>query len=167
MPETRTKIARLVLVLDELLTLAEAHEKAELSRYRQLAFSFLTFDTSVSRLMASLGIQCEMRIEELQRVSRQLGLSDGLTELPTRGEQPSAAQPYFICSPDMASDVLEQAIIDAKYSLRFHQHLREATAIPALYPAMSVIIKQKQAEHAVLEGFMSSRSCLDLTMMAS
>ncbi|EWH03024.1 hypothetical protein Q427_05650 [Halomonas sp. BC04] len=152
-----------MLVLDELLTLAEAHEKTELSRYRQLAFSFLTFDTSVSRLMASLGIQCEMRIEELQRVSRQLGLTD----LPNSGEQPDAAQPYFICSPEMANDVLAQAVTDAEYSLRFHRHLREASAIPALYPALSVIIKQKQAEHAVLEGFMGSRSCLDLTKMAS
>lgn len=163
MPENNTKIARLVLVLDELLALAEAHEKAELSRYRQLAFSFLTFDTSVSRLMASLGIQCEMRIEELQRVSRQLGLTD----LPTSSEKLEAAQPYFICSPDMASDVLAQAISDAEYSLRFHRHLREASTIPALYPAMSVIIKQKQAEHAVLEGFMNTRSCLDLAKKAS
>lgn len=163
MPENRTKIARLVLVLDELLTLAERHEKAELSRYRQLAFSFLTFDTSVSRLMASLGIQCEMRIEELQRVSRQLGLTD----LPTSGDKPVLAQPYFICSPEMASDVLAQSVSDAEHSLRFHQHLREASAIPALYPALSVIIKQKQAEHAVLEGFMKTRSCLDLAKKAS
>ena len=164
MPETRAKIARLVLVLDELLTLAEAHEKAELSRYRQLAFSFLTFDTSVSRLMASLGIQCEMRIEELQRVSRQLGLTD----LPNSGKQPgAAAQPYFICSTEMANDVLAQALTDAEYSLRFHRHLREASAIPALYPALSLIIKQKQAEHAVLESFMGSQGCLDLTKKAS
>ncbi|RCV90220.1 hypothetical protein [Billgrantia montanilacus] len=163
MPETKTKIARLVLVLDELLTLAEAHEKTELARYRQLAFSFLTFDTSVSRLMASLGIQCEMRIEVLQRVFRQLGLTD----LPTSSEKTEAAQPYFICSPEMANDVLAQAITDAEYSLRFHQHLREASIIPALYPALSVIIKQKQAEHTVLEGFMTSLSCLDLTKQAS
>ncbi|PMR76570.1 hypothetical protein [Billgrantia endophytica] len=157
-----------MLVLDELLTLAEAHEKTELSRYRQLAFSFLTFDTSVSRLMASLGIQCEMRIEELRRVSRQLGLAESPASQTmastglTRG-----AQPYFICDQGTALEVLAQAIADAKYSLRFHKHLREASAIPALYPALSVIIKQKQAEHAVLDGFLATRSSLDLAKKAS
>ncbi|RDB42932.1 hypothetical protein DU490_10435 [Halomonas sp. DQ26W] len=163
MPENKTKIARLVLVLDELLTLAETHEKAELARYRQLAFSFLTFDTAVSRLMASLGIQCETRIKVLQRVCRQFGLTD----LPTSGVQPDAAKLYFICSSDMANDILGQAVTDADYSLRFHRHLRDASAIPALYPALTVIIKQKLAEHTVLEGFVKTRLCLDLSKKAS
>ncbi|WP_104202774.1 hypothetical protein [Billgrantia saliphila] len=154
MSEIPTKIARLVLVLDELLTLAEAHERAELTRYRRLAFSFLPYDTAVSRLMASLGIQCEMRIDELRRVSHQLGLTDSAM---AQGSSSSAIPHAFVSDPVMALETLRQAVHDADYSLRFHKHLREASAVPSLFPVMTAIIKQKQAEHAVLEGFLATR----------
>ncbi|MCE8016433.1 hypothetical protein HOP62_10175 [Halomonas sp. MCCC 1A17488] len=161
MPEKPTRITRLALVLDELLTLAEAHERAEVARYRRLAFSFLPFDTAVSRLMASLGIQCEMRVEELRRLSRQLGLPESSSP-PT---QPSAASapPFFVNTHAMAFEVLTQAVTDAGYSLHFHEHLREASTVPALYPALTAVIKQKRAEHTVLEGFLASRD--ELTQM--
>ncbi|MGR2737907.1 hypothetical protein ACUY1T_05605 [Billgrantia sp. Q4P2] len=156
MPEKPTRITRLALVLDELLTLAEVHERTEVVRYRRLAFSFLPFDTAVSRLMASLGIQCEMRVEELRRLSRQLGLP----EPPGVQPQPStvSAPPFFITTQDVAFEVLTQAVTDAGYSLHFHEHLREASTVPALYPALTAVIKQKRAEHTVLEGFLASRS---------
>jgi hypothetical protein len=157
MPEKQTTIARLALVLDELLTLAEAHERAEVTRYRRLAFSFLPFDTAVSRLMASLGIQCEMRVEELHRLSRQLGLPDTTA---AQASQSAVPPPFFISTPLQAFEVLSQAVTDAEYSLHFHSHLREASTVPALYPALTAIIKQKQAEHVVLEGFLASRNDL-------
>ncbi len=158
MPEKPTTIARLVLVLDELLPLAEAHERAEVTRYRRLAFSFLPFDTAVSRLMASLGIQCEMRVEELRRLSRQLARSE-----PEAAQPPHTARPvpFFIDSPLLALETLQQAVSDAEYSLHFHKHLRDASAVPALYPALTSVIKQKQAEHIVLQGFLTSRSDLE------
>ncbi|MGQ4878708.1 hypothetical protein ACOJCM_09065 [Billgrantia sp. LNSP4103-1] len=153
MPEKTTTISRLALVLDELLTLAEAHERAEVTRYRRLAFSFLPFDTAVSRLMASLGIQCEMRVEELRRLSQQLGRSESANQ-PLRNALHS---PFFIDTPLLALDTLQQAVNDAEYSLHFHKHLREASSAQALYPALTAIIKQKQAEHVVLKGFLASR----------
>ncbi|MFQ3786192.1 hypothetical protein [Halomonas sp. A29] len=156
MPEKPTRITRLALVLDELLTLAEAHERAEVARYRRLAFSFLPFDTAVSRLMASLGIQCEMRVEELRRLSHQLGLSELLSAQATPGA--TSAPPFFISTEEVALEVLTQAMTDAGYSLHFHEHLREASTVPALYPALTTLIKQKRAEHAVLEGFLASHS---------
>ncbi|WP_162623038.1 hypothetical protein [Billgrantia lactosivorans] len=158
MPEKPTRITRLALVLDELLTLAEAHERAEVARYRRLAFSFLPYDTAVSRLMASLGIQCEMRVEELQRVSRQLNLSESSSPQAQLNANPGP--PFFVNSPVMAFDVLTQAVTDAGYSLHFHEHLRDASTVPALYPALTAVIKQKRAEYAVLEGFLASRSGL-------
>ncbi|MCE8033397.1 MAG: hypothetical protein LPK20_11875 [Halomonas sp.] len=154
MPERPTTNARLALVLDELLTLAEAHERAEVARYRRLAFSFLPFDTAVSRLMASLGIQCEMRVEELRRLSRQLGLSEPHAIQPSQATVPP---PFFINTPFLAFETLTQAVNDAETSLRFYKHLREASTVPALYPALTSVIKQKQAEQAVLEGFLASR----------
>lgn len=156
MPEKPTRITRLALVLDELLTLAEAHERNEVMRYRRLAFSFLPFDTAVSRLMASLGIQCEMRVEELRRLSRQLGLpeSSGIQAQPSA----ALAASFFVSTQAVAYEVLTQAVTDAGYSLHFHEHLREASTVPALYPALTAVIKQKRAEHTVLEGFLASRS---------
>ncbi|QOR37783.1 hypothetical protein HNO52_04100 [Billgrantia diversa] len=156
MPEKQTRITRLALVLEELLTLAEAHERNEVMRYRRLAFSFLPFDTAVSRLMASLGIQCEMRVEELRRLSRQLGLPEpsGIQAQPSA----TLAPPFFVSTQAVAYDVLTQAVTDAGYSLHFHEHLREASTVPALYPALTAVIKQKRAEHTVLEGFLASRS---------
>jgi hypothetical protein len=153
MPEKPTTIARLALVLDELLTLAEAHERAEVTRYRRLAFSFLPFDTAISRLMASLGIQCEMRVEELRRLCRQTGLPES-----TPGPATTSPPPFFINSHPLALETLAQTVKDAEYSLHFHKHLREASTVPALYPALSAIIKQKHAEHMVLEGFLASRT---------
>lgn len=157
MPEKPTTITRLALVLDELLTLAEAHERAEVTRYRRLAFSFLPFDTAVSRLMASLGIQCEMRVEELRRLSRQLGRSEPEA---TQSPKPSMPPPFFIDTPSLALETLSQAVSDAEYSLNFHKHLREASTVAALYPALTAVIKQKQAEHVVLQGFLASRNDL-------
>lgn len=158
MPEKPTRITRLALVLDELLTLAEAHERNEVVRYRRLAFSFLPFDTAVSRLMASLGIQCEMRVEELHRLSRQLGLPESSSvQAPSNA---ASAPPFFVGTQAVALEVLTQAVNDAGYSLHFHEHLREASTVPALYPALTAVIKQKRAEHTVLEGFLASHSGL-------
>lgn len=157
MPEKPTTITRLALVLDELLTLAEAHERAEVMRYRRLAFSFLPFDTAVSRLMASLGIQCEMRVEELHRLAHQMGRTAPET---THSQPTNIPTPFFIDTPLLALETLHQAVSDAEYSLHFHKHLREASTVPALYPALTAVIKQKQAEHVVLKGFLASRSDL-------
>lgn len=155
MPEKPTTITRLALVLDELLTLAEAHERAEVTRYRRLAFSFLPFDTAVSRLMASLGIQCEMRVEELRRLAQQMGRTEPET---THSQPANLPMPFFIDTPLLALETLHQAVSDAEYSFHFHKHLREASTVPALYPALTAVIKQKQAEHVVLKGFLASRS---------
>lgn len=167
MPTTQTTTAKLVLVLDELLTLADAHERAELNRYRRLAFSFLTFNTATSRLMASLGIQCEMRVEELKRMAEQLGHASS----PARGTQQhhghhgNSTHRFVIDGPDAALDELQQAIAGAEYSLHFYEHLREASAIPALDPALSAILRQKRAEHAVLQEYRAA--CRQSGRMAS
>ncbi|GHE20824.1 hypothetical protein [Halomonas urumqiensis] len=163
MPTTTPSLARLVLVLDKLLSLADTHERDELARYRQLAFSFLTYDTAVSRLMASLGIQCEMRLETLEWVTKEFGL-------PPRASRPSSHthqanrqrtarlvnQHFFINDPRMACDELNHAIDKAAFSLHFYDNLMEASAMPALTPVLSAIIKQKRTEHAVLVDYLDN-----------
>ena len=157
MPTIQTTTARLVLVLDELLTLADAHERAELDRYRRLAFNFLTFNTATSRLMASLGIQCERRVEELNRLAKRLGIDPASAggAKQRHGHRAHSTHRFFIDGQAAALDELQQAIAGADYSLRFYEHLQEASAIPALYPALSAMIRQKRAEHAVLQEYLA------------
>lgn len=154
MPIKRT-IARLVLVMDELLTLAEAHERDELARYRMLAFSFLTHDTRVSRLMASLGIQCEMRLETLDWLAQELGLPPRKPQHHGNTER-LTGQHVFIGDQHMAIEELNQAIDRAAYSLHFYENLMDASAMPALMPVLTAIIKQKRTEHAVLLEYRAS-----------
>lgn len=157
MPTTTPSLARLVLVLDKLLTLADTHERDELARYRQLAFSFLTYDTAISRLMASLGIQCEMRLETLEWVTREFGLPPRASRPSSRTHQAHLQQAarqvnqhFFINDPLTAYDEFSHTIDKAAYSLHFYDNLMEASAMPALTPVLSAIIKQKRTEHEVL-----------------
>lgn len=159
---TTTPPARLVLALDELLALANAHERAELTRYRQLAFGFLPFDTATSRLMASLGVECEQRLHDLRRVAEAHGPT------PTAGDATARARPLerravigFISSRGMAIDTLHQALADADYSRRFYEQLRTASAVPALHARLTAMIDQKRREHAVLQEHLASRDTLD------
>lgn len=156
MPEIQTKTTRLVLAPTEQLSLAEAHERAELTRYRRLAFSFLPYDTAVSHLMASLGIQCEACLEELRRLVRLLGIPP--TDLRDHATRTGASPLLFMANPAMALEALMQSVVDAEYSLRFYKHLRDTSSIAALYPPLTAILKQKRTEHAVLEEFLASRS---------
>ncbi|TFH88611.1 hypothetical protein EQG41_01900 [Billgrantia azerbaijanica] len=159
MPTTRSKrIARLVVGPGDLVMLADAHEQAELTRYRRLAFSFLTFNRATSRLMASLGIHCEMRVAELRRASQQLGLPQPAASNTRQGG--AATHPYFISTQGMAIDALTRAVTDAEYSQRFYEHLRKISATPALQPILLAIIHQKQAEHTVLQEYANSRNDL-------
>jgi len=157
MPIKKT-IARLVLVMDELLTLAEAHERDELAHYRMLAFSFLTHDTRVSRLMASLGIQCEMRLETLDWLAQELELPPRTPrKLPLHDNtERLTGQHVFIGDQLMAREELNQAVDRAAYSLHFYENLMDASAMPALTPVLTAIIKQKRTEHDVLLEYCAS-----------
>ncbi|WP_445156820.1 hypothetical protein [Halomonas sp. E14] len=151
-----------MLTPTEQLNLAEAHERAELTRYRRLAFSFLPYDTAVSHLMASLGIQCEACLEEQRRLVRQLGLPP--TDFRDHGAPATASPLLFMANPTMALEAIMQSVIDADYSVRFYRHLRDTSSVAAFYPALTAILKQKRREHALLEEFLASR--IELEPMA-
>ncbi|MGM0702895.1 MAG: hypothetical protein ACQEUG_10920 [Pseudomonadota bacterium] len=169
MPTPSATAARLVFQCDELLALAKAHEGGELARYRRLAFGFLTFNTAISRLMASLGIECEKRLDTLRHAARQQEAEatpfDGSDRRPVV-ETRHAGSPFrFISHYGMAIDTLHQAAADADYSRRFYEHLQMASAVPAFHPTLTAIIKQKRAECDVLQEYLSSSD--DLRYRAS
>lgn len=144
------------LLPEELLGLACDHERDELERYRGLAFRFLAFSSATSRLMATLGIECEMRLSGLARAARRLGLEAPQVEADTRLAARAVSSPGLIDSLMMARDALSQAMADAAVSRQFYARLGEFGAASSLGHEFEAIARQKRAELAIL-----SEHCLD------
>lgn len=144
------------LLPEELLGLARAHERDELERYRGLAFRFLAFSSATSRLMATLGIECETRLSGLARAARRLGLEAPHVEAETRLAARAEAPPGLIDSLRMARDALSQAMADAAVSRGFYARLSELGAASSLGHEFDAIARQKRAELAIL-----GEHCLD------
>ncbi|MBE0489785.1 MAG: hypothetical protein IBX53_11970 [Halomonas sp.] len=154
------------LLPEELLALAGDHEHAELERYRDLAFRFLAFNSATSRLMATLGIECERRLSGLARAARRLGpdlsLNLGLDKSRANAAPclaaPAATAPDLIDSLAMARDALSQAITDAAASQRLYVRLGELGAGCSLGHDFVAIAHHKQAELAILREHCLERS---------
>ncbi|MDX5377278.1 MAG: hypothetical protein LPK08_07145 [Halomonas sp.] len=141
----------LLLIPQEQLTLANAHESAELQRYRRLALSFLPKAPQVSRLMASLGLQCEQRLGTLRRIAARLELEACVGAPPM--DTPSfelTHRHFFVVDDCMAGQLLDQAIFAAVESKRFFAWLLETNATPELHQAFIDFVTEKEAESRVL-----------------
>lgn len=152
----KTDVAKLVLLPEELLSLANAHERQEMNHYRRLAFGFLPFDLGTSKLMAALGVECERRLDEQWQASQRLALPDTHATHETR----SAKQYFFVVNREMAMEMLTQALAVADYSLRFSEHLQAANATPELDSMLSAFVKQKRAECRILQDRLDA--CVDM-----
>ena len=144
------------LLPEELLTLAGNHEHAELERYRDLAFRFLAFSSAASRLMAALGIECEMRLSVLARAARRLGLEEPRTDGAVRIGAPVAGAPGLITSQAMARAALSRAMTEADASQRLYTRLGRLGAGSSLGQEFTAFARQKQTELAILR-----EHCLD------
>lgn len=158
MPYDQKEVAKLILMPEELLALANTHENQEMHHYRRLAFSFLPYDLGISKLMAALGIECERRLDTQLQVSQELGLADILTASETgqTTRSPFAKHYFFIVNREMAMAMLAQVIASADYSLRFHEHLQNANTMPELGPMLKGFVKQKQTECRILQESLDS-----------
>ncbi|GGX89564.1 hypothetical protein GCM10007160_16160 [Litchfieldella qijiaojingensis] len=158
MPYDQQDVAKLILMPEELLVLADTHETHEMHHYRRLAFSFLPFDVGISKLMAALGVECERRLDTQREVTQELGLSDLITtgEAGNAARSPFGKHYFFIVNRAMAMAMLTQVIASADYSLRFHEHLQSANAMPELDPMLKGFVKQKQAECRILQESLDS-----------
>lgn len=146
--------ASLTLIPQEQLPLANAHETAELQRYRRLALGFLPTAPQVSRLMASLGLQCEKRLDALRQVAAKLELEACVGVPPM--DPPSfelTHRHFFVADDGMATQLLDQAILTAVESKKFFAWLLETNATPELHQPFSDFVKEKEAESLVLLEF--------------
>ncbi len=139
------------LLPEELLALAGNHEHAELERYRDLAFRFLAFSSTASRLMAALGIECEMRLSALAQTACRLDLEEPCPDATVR-----LGAPGLISSLDMARAALSKAMTDAAASQRHYERLGKLGAGSSLGQEFVAIARQKQTELAILR-----EHCLD------
>jgi len=143
----------LTLLPQEQLDLISHHEVQELHRYRRLALSLLPTAPHISRLMATLGTECEQRLEALRDVAQRLDLVACLSEeqaSPTSLLTRSRGH-FFVVNGTMANDVLDEAPEAAHHSWHFYDTLLATNATPELYRPLQVFITQKRNEHQILE----------------
>lgn len=145
--------ASLLLLPQEQLTLASAHEMAELQRYRRLTLGFLPTAPQVSQLMASLGLQCESRLATLHQIASHLDLEACISTVPVNPPNFEVTrQHFFVVDDGMAVQLLDQAILTAVESKRFFAWLLETNATPELHRPFIDFVSEKEAEcHVLLE----------------
>ncbi|MDN3555095.1 hypothetical protein [Halomonas maura] len=139
-----------VLLPGELLALAGDHECQEMGHYRCLAFRFLPFGRGISRLMATLGIECERRLTEILRSARELAPPASRAVPPTAPGRQAAAASGLIAGRGQALRALKLAEARAEHAVRVATHLEEVNATPFLQPLLLGMLAQKQAERHIL-----------------
>lgn len=159
--------ASLLLLPQEQLTLANAHETDELQRYRRLTFSFLPNAPQASRLMATLGLQCESRLETLHKVAKQLELCACVGKDYTDVSNLQRMNRHlFVVDEKMGNEVLEQALRAAVESKNFFEWLLNTNATPELHQPLLNFVKEKESECRVLLEFWEQQSAPGLLRQA-
>ncbi|MFQ3789717.1 hypothetical protein [Halomonas sp. A29] len=144
----------LLLLPHEQLTLAHAHEAAELQRYRRLALSFLPHALQTSRLMATLGLQSEKRLDMLRQAARCLELEACVSERPMCASDFAVDQRHFFVIDDIMGDqIIEQAVRAAVESKNFFDWLLDTNATPELHQPLLNFAREKEGECRVLIEF--------------
>ncbi|MGR2737269.1 hypothetical protein ACUY1T_02335 [Billgrantia sp. Q4P2] len=141
----------LLLLPHEQLTLASAHEASELQRYRRLTLSFLPQALQTSRLMATLGLQSEKRLDMLRQAARWLELEACVSEMPMYKPTFTLDQRHFFVIDDIMGDqVIEQAVRAAVESKNFFEWLLNTNATPELHQPLLNFVREKEGECQVL-----------------
>ncbi|UYG05652.1 hypothetical protein OCT51_09935 [Halomonas sp. LR3S48] len=140
-----------LLLPHEQLTLANAHEAAELQRYRRLALSFLPHAPQTSHLMATLGLQSEKRLDMLRQAARCLELEACVSEVPLSASNFTLDQRHFFVIDDiMGNQIIEQAVRSAAESKHFFEWLLNTNATPELHQPLVNFVREKEGECRVL-----------------
>lgn len=146
-------IKLLTLLPQDQLLLASNLEIQAVHRHRRFAFSFLPYDTRLSRRISELGIACEQRLEALRGIAESLGLG-ACVALPgardgreTPGDRPTLP---FVVDDAMAEQALQEALAASLQAYRFAHQLLETNGTPELERPLLDGVHQKQLECNVL-----------------
>ncbi|MGQ4877126.1 hypothetical protein ACOJCM_00965 [Billgrantia sp. LNSP4103-1] len=157
----------LLLLPQEQLTLANAHEAAELQRYRRLTLSFLPKAPHTSRLMATLGLQSEKRLATINEVARQLDLEACVAASPRdTASLHSLHGHFFIIDDTMGDQVIEQSIRAAVESKHYFEWLLNTNATPELHRPLVNFVREKDGECRVLLEFWEQQRTQGLARQA-
>ncbi|MBB3229903.1 hypothetical protein [Halomonas stenophila] len=142
------------LLPGELLALAGDHERQEMGHYRRLAFRFLPFGRGISRLMATLGIECERRLVDIHGSVGELDPPPSRVAPPTGHAWQAGAESGkasgLIAGRGQALAALKLAEARAEHAVRVAAHLQEINATPFLQTLLLGMLAQKQAERHIL-----------------
>ncbi|MFG6157491.1 hypothetical protein ACGTNG_01660 [Halomonas sp. 1390] len=138
---------------DQPLSLTYDHESHEMERYRGLALSFLPTRPEVSRLMATLGIECERRLGALETLAEQLQRRHCLPA--TLARRRAIAEQYrlhlFISDDAMAAQTLNYALAFAQHSLQFSKLMARHCELARLDTLLDRFVDSKRHECRLLE----------------
>lgn len=138
---------------DQPLSLTYDHESREMERYRGLALSFLPTRPHVSRLMATLGIECEQRLDALERLAERLERRYCLPAPLARRR--ALAEHYrqhlFIRDDATAAQTLSYALAFAHHSLQFSELMARHCQLAGLDTLLARFADSKRQECRLLE----------------
>ncbi|WP_108445682.1 hypothetical protein [Halomonas denitrificans] len=138
---------------DQPLSLTYDHESREMERYRGLALSFLPTRPHVSRLMATLGIECEQRLSALEALAERLQRRYCLPAPLAR--RLAIAEQYrlhlFISDDAMAAQTLGYALAFAQHSLQFSELMARHCQLAGLDALLTRFADSKRQECRLLE----------------
>lgn len=141
------------LLPHEQLNLACLQEAKELSRYRGLSLSFLPYDPPISRLMNTIGLECDHRLHSLQAVAGRMKL-EVFTNVSQLKEAPffnKNSQHFFVVDENMGRQLLVNAEEAAEATYIFFSWLLETNATPELHQLLTTFVTQKNSEYRVLQ----------------
>lgn len=153
-------LAALSLLPQEQLNLAYSNEAGELKRYKWLALTFLPFDSSVSRLMTAISMECVHRLCNLQEVARKMDLcacvnAETLEKSPLLNTKESH---FFVVDDQMGDQILASAEEAAKLSCAFFGWLLETNATPELHNTLFQFVTQKSNEFRIIQECREQRA---------
>lgn len=138
---------------EELLALANDHERHEYHRYRWLSLRFLTYHRGISKLMQALAGESQQRVKALIEAAASLPIREPVLRDPaTQAWQPPAIQsPFFIHDDDVAAHELSRALLEEWRSRRFYEHLQACNGTPDLHGWLNACIGQARSQFQILQ----------------
>ena len=144
-----------ITLTEEVLALANAHERHEYARYRWLSLRFLAFHTGISRLMKALAEESQQRMQALATLAGSLPLDASAIADPAESpEAPpalTAGTHFFIVDGEVATQALSRAMLEEWWSRRFYERLQAYNAIPQLDAWINDAICQARSQFQVLQ----------------
>lgn len=143
----------IITLTEELLALANDHERHEYHRYRWLSLRFLTYHRGISKLMQALAGESQQRVQALIEAAASLPIREPVLRDPATQawQAPSIQSHFFIFDDDVAAQELSRALLEEWRSRRFYERLQACNGIPDLHAWLNACIGQTRSQFQILQ----------------